>query len=247
MAVPPQLHGIVLINKPAGLSSFDVLRQFKWLLGRNTKMGHAGTLDPFATGLLIVCFGGATKLVPMLMDVTKGYTVTARFGQLTDTLDKTGTVVSEQEVPEPFAEHVDKAIKLLGSQYKQIPPVFSALKHRGTPLYELARDQLFDEGMLQELVQEKARWVLIYKLVIENISSPHLTFSCEVSKGAYIRSLADDLAAQIGLRATTEELCRTFIGPFQVEAACDLESLKNRQCIENALIDVAKARTLLTY
>ncbi len=245
MAVPPQLHGLLLINKPAGLSSVDVLRQLKWVLGWNTKMGHAGTLDPFATGLLIVCLGRGTKLVPLLMDVSKGYGVVARFGQLTDTLDKTGRLLSEQLVPQSFDELVKEAIKLLGGQYKQIPPVFSALKHEGAPLYHLAREQLLDEGALQDLAESKARWVIIYKLLIDSIERPRLSFSCEVSKGAYIRSLADDLAQKVGLRATTEELCRTFIGPFLVGSAHELESLKNRQCVEKALIDVEKARALL--
>lgn len=245
MAVPPQLHGLLLINKPAGLSSFDVLRQLKWVLGRNTKMGHAGTLDPFATGLLIVCLGKATKLVPMLMDVSKGYSVTARFGQLTDTLDKMGVVLGEQVVPDAFEDLVRKAIRLLGGQYKQIPPVFSALKHEGAPLYHLAREQLLDEGVLQELAESKARWVIIYKLIVDSIDRPRLSFSCEVSKGAYIRSLADDLAQKIDLRATTEELCRTFIGPFLISDAVELESLRNRQCVEKVLMNVEKARTLL--
>ncbi|MBM3887075.1 tRNA pseudouridine(55) synthase TruB, partial [Candidatus Dependentiae bacterium] len=92
-------HGLLLVNKPKNLSSFDVLRQLKKVLGKDIKIGHAGTLDPFATGLLIVCFGRGTKLVPLLADITKGYRVIARFGQQTDSMDKTGNILQEQDVP----------------------------------------------------------------------------------------------------------------------------------------------------
>lgn len=243
--VSKQLHGILLINKEAGASSFDVLRQLKKVLGFRTKIGHAGTLDPFATGLLIVCLGRATKLVPMLMDVSKGYQVLAHFGYLTDTLDKTGTVLKELTLPNDFEVTINEAVKQLGTQYKQTPPVFSALKHNGNPMYQLAREQSLNKETLNKLVLEKARWVIIYKLSIEQIKPPTIAFSCEVSKGTYIRSLADDLAQKINLRATTEELNRIFIGPFSVANAKRTNDLKNRQSIEQALIDVEKAKLLL--
>ena len=243
--MPKQLHGILLINKEADTSSFDVLRQFKKILGFRTKIGHAGTLDPFATGLLIVCLGRATKLVPLLMDVAKGYQVLAHFGYLTDTLDKTGTVLQEYSVPLDFETIVYSAVKQLGTQYKQIPPIFSALKHNGNPMYQLAREQSLDEATLVQLAQDKARWVIIYKLIIDQIQAPTLSFSCEVSKGTYIRSLADDLAQKVRLRATTEKLHRTFIGPFSVSNAKKSTDFKNRQHVEQMLIDVEKAKALL--
>lgn len=240
-----RFDGLLLVNKPAGLSSVDVLRQLKKILGPQIKIGHAGTLDPFATGLLIVCLGRGTRLVPLLMDVSKGYKVKARFGGLTATLDLTGEVLAEQEVPTSFEPLVEKTISLLGTQYKQIPPIFSALKHEGAPLYRLAREEMLTQEMLEQLVQQKARWVIIYKLIIENIEHPTVSFSCEVSKGAYIRSLADDLAQKVGLRATTEELVRTFIGPFSMQKAYHLEALTSPENIATALINVEKARTLL--
>ena len=243
--VPKQLHGLLLINKEAGASSFDVLRQLKKVLGFRTKIGHAGTLDPFATGLLIVCLGRATKLVPLLMDVAKGYQVLAHFGYLTDTLDNTGTVLQKSQIPPDFENIIHTAIEQLGTQYKQTPPVFSALKHNGNPLYQLAREQIFDEEALAQLAQDKARWVIIHKLIIDQIQSPTLSFSCEVSKGTYIRSLADDLAQKINLRATTEKLHRTFIGPFAVTDAKKSTEFKNRQHVEQMLIDVEKAKALL--
>lgn len=243
--IPKQLHGLLLIDKEAGTSSFDVLRQLKKVLGFRTKIGHAGTLDPFATGLLIVCLGRATKLVPLLMDVSKGYQVLAHFGYLTDTLDKTGIVLQESTVPNDFESTVHIAVERLGTQYKQIPPIFSALKHNGNPMYQLAREQTLDEETLADLAKNKARWVIIYKLVIDQIQTPRISFSCEVSKGTYIRSLADDLAQKINLRATTEKLNRTFIGPFTVANAKKSTDFKNRQNVEQALIDVEKAKTLL--
>ena len=243
--IPKQLHGLLLVNKEAGVSSFDVLRQLKKVLGFRTKIGHAGTLDPFATGLLIVCLGRATKLVPLLMDVTKGYQVLAHFGYLTDTLDKTGTVIHQSAVPDDFEKTVHTAVERLGGEYKQTPPIFSALKHHGNAMYKLARENIINEEALTQLAQDKARWVIIYKLVIDQIQTPKVSFSCEVSKGTYIRSLADDLAQKINLRATTEQLSRTFIGPFSVIDAKKSTDFKNRQNIEQVLIDVEKAKALL--
>lgn len=243
--IPKQLHGLLLVDKEAGVSSFDVLRQLKKVLGFRTKIGHAGTLDPFATGLLIVCLGRATKLVPLLMDVAKGYQVLAHFGYLTDTLDKTGTVLQEASVPSDFEKSVHIAVERLGTQYKQTPPIFSALKHNGNPMYKLARENIINEDALVQLAQDKARWVIIYKLTINQVQTPKISFSCEVSKGTYIRSLADDLAQKINLRATTEQLNRTFIGPFSVIQAKKSADFRNRQNIEQFLIDVEKAKALL--
>lgn len=239
------LNGLLLVNKPVDITSFDVLRHFKALLGRDVKMGHAGTLDPFATGLLIVCFGRATRLVPLLADVTKGYRVNAQFGRLTDSFDRTGREVEIQQVPLNLAELLPKAVELIGTAYKQVPPIYSALKHEGVPLYSLARDKKLSEDALSQLVTAKARWVIIYKLLIEKVSGAQVTFSCEVSKGAYIRTLADDLAQKIALRATTIELERTFIGPFLLEKAHLPEYYKSFESIENNLINIEKARLLL--
>ncbi len=240
-----KLNGLLLVNKPDGLSSVDVLRHLKQVLGWGVKIGHAGTLDPFATGLLIVCLGRGTKLVPLLADITKGYRVVARFGQRTDTMDKTGRVLEEQLVPEDIATLVPKAVQLLGSVYKQVPPIFSALKHEGWPLYALARGQHKNTEELTALVDAKARWIWISKLIIESVESPYVTFECEVSKGAYIRSLADDLAQKIDLRATTYELERTFIGPFCLTEAYSLFDLSDPESVQKYLIDVEKARNLL--
>lgn len=240
-----KLNGLLLVNKPDGLSSVDVLRHLKQVLGLGVKIGHAGTLDPFATGLLIVCLGRGTKLVPLLSDITKGYRVVARFGQQTDTMDKTGRALEEQAVPENLAELVPQAVQLLGSVYRQVPPVFSALKHEGAPLYSLARFQRKSEAELAALVDAKARWIWISRLVIESVKESFVTFECEVSKGAYIRSLADDLAQKINLRATTYELERTFIGPFDVAQAYSLYDLSEVENVEKYLIDVEEARNLL--
>ena len=240
-----QLNGLLLVHKPEGLSSFDVLRHLKRVLSSGVKIGHAGTLDPFATGLLIVCLGRGTKLVPLLSDVTKGYRVTARFGQLTDTLDKTGTVVGEQPVPADLPVMIARAVAALGTAYKQTPPVFSALKHEGRTMYALARYYDIDQKSLEDLAASKARWVWIARLVIEQVLGAHVTFDCEVSKGVYIRSLADDLAQKIDLRATTQALERTFIGPFQLSQAYTLDQLKSPVDVEKYLIDVEKARVLL--
>jgi tRNA pseudouridine55 synthase len=240
-----QLHGLLLVRKPEGLSSFDVLRHLKRVLSSGVKIGHAGTLDPFATGLLIVCLGRGTKLVPLLSDVTKGYRVTAQFGQLTDTLDKTGSVIAQQSVPVDLEEQVSMAVAQLGTAYKQTPPVFSALKHEGRTLYALARYYDIEQQALEDLAKSKSRWVWIGRLDVAHVQGALVTFDCEVSKGAYIRSLADDLAQKIGLRATTHALERAFIGPFQLDQAYTLDQLNSPVDVEKYLIDVEKARVLL--
>ncbi len=240
-----ELHGLLLINKPANLTSFDVVRQLRALLGWGVKVGHAGTLDPFATGLLIICFGKATKLVSLLMDVEKSYRVQAKIGELTDSLDKTGKLLGEGTVPENLASQLLLAIERLGRFYEQKPPVFSALKHQGLPLHLLARHELMARNALEELTQSKARWVMIFEMTIEKVESNFATLFCRVSKGAYIRSLADDLVQTIGLRATTYELDRTSIGPFKLDMAYDLDIFSSSTDIKQRVIPLEEARAFI--
>ena len=223
------LEEFILINKPKDLTSFDVIKQIKKNYPHKTKIGHTGTLDPFATGLLIICIGKATKQISKFMDLTKEYVVTAKLGELTDTLDHTGKIVEKQNVKNISKEDLLIAIKKLGHEYTQVPPIYSALKYKGKPLYKLARENILTKDQLEKIVQTKSRQVKIVKIELLNFESPFFSFKTTVSKGTYIRSLANDIAQQLNLsketlssetfnvNATTYELCRTKIGEFKLE------------------------------
>ncbi len=219
--------GILKINKPKGITSYDCIRHIKRILKTKIKIGHAGTLDPFASGLMLICIGReATKSIDQLMTKDKEYVVKAKLGELTDTLDLTGKVLQTQPVNKITVQQIEKAIKELGSSYIQTPPIYSALKHQGRPLYELAREEKLGETELEQIVQKKSRVVEIYKIELLSVEPPFFTFRAQVSKGTYVRSLANDIAQKMGLKATTYELERTKIGNFRLEEAVDLVELK---------------------
>ena len=233
--------GILKINKPAGITSYDCIRHIKRILNiKKIKFGHAGTLDPFASGLMLICIGReATKTIDQLMTQDKEYLVKAKLGELTDTLDKTGKVLQTQVVDKNIAsQDLETAFKLLGSNYLQTPPIYSALKHQGKPLHELAREQKMEVTELEQIVQKKSRLVEIYKIELLNVELPFFTFRTHVSKGTYIRSLANDIAQKLNLHATTYELERTKIGEYRLEDAIKLCDLKTVEDIKNAF-DVA--------
>jgi tRNA pseudouridine55 synthase len=233
------LTGILAINKPERLSSFDCIRHIKRILKQKIKIGHTGTLDNFATGLLIICIGRqATKLVSSLMNKNKEYIVKAKLGELTNTLDYTGKIVEKIDVPNLTQKDIEGAIKKLGSSYMQIPPVYSALKYKGSPLYKLARQNKLDEEKLQEIVQLKSRKVTIYEIELLDFTSPFFTIRAKVSKGTYIRSLANDIAQQLNLPATTYELERTKIGNFSLQNSVHLDDIKSVNDIINNLISI---------
>lgn len=225
-SLTPDLSGFLLVNKPIGITSFKCIAKIRHLLPHHTRIGHAGTLDPFASGLLIVAIGrSATKKISQLMNCDKTYIVKAKLGELTDTLDHTGTIMSKENL-EPFTEEVlAAAIRQLGSSYQQTPPIYSALSHEGVRLYNLARSKTMDEVQLREIANSKKRTIDIHELTIIAYEHPFMTFSVRVSKGTYIRSLANDLAQLLGTHATTYELTRTAIGQFRLENAKDLHTL----------------------
>jgi tRNA pseudouridine55 synthase len=208
--------GILLIDKPAGLTSFAVVRRARRVLAVR-KIGHLGTLDPFATGLLPLCLMEATKLVPFLMPEAKTYRAEVRLGEETTTQDLTGEVVaSSDRLPAP--EEVKEAAARLVGEIEQIPPMYSALHYQGQRLYRLAR-----RG---EVVQVKPRKVLIYRLEVEEVRGPAVTLTVECSQGTYIRTLAADLGAALGCGAHLTALRRLAVGPFLLEAALTLQALE---------------------
>jgi len=208
--------GLLLIDKPEGPSSFDVVLRVRRAV-KVRKAGHAGTLDPFATGLLLLCLGEATKLVPFLMPEPKTYRAQVKLGEETDTQDPTGQVIAtSQELPTP--EQVLEAAARFVGKIEQIPPMYSALHHRGERLYRLAR-----RG---ETVEVKPRQVTIYELQVEEVALPLVTMTVTCSQGTYIRTLAADLGRALGCGGHLAALRRLAVGPFRVEQALTLEAIE---------------------
>jgi len=238
--------GFLLIHKPLIITSFDCIRHIKKVLKMKTKIGHAGTLDDFAQGLLLIGIGReATRMITQLTNLDKAYEVKAKFGELTDSLDFNGKVLETQEVPPLTLKKIQEAVNALGKTYEQIPPVYSALKHEGRPLYKLARNNLLSEEKLTEIAQTKTRTVTIHGLELLDYQEPYVTFRAHVSKGTYIRSLADDIAQKLDLRATTLELSRTNIGQLSLKQAIKLDELKTRADVYEKLISIETLQSLL--
>lgn len=199
------IHGIVLLDKPAGRSSNHALQDVKRLYDAR-KGGHTGNLDPFATGMLPLCFGEATKTAGFMLDADKTYRATARLGIQTSTGDIEGEEVRQAPVPELTPEAIEAAMAQFDGEIEQIPPMHSALKHQGQPLYKLAR-----EG---KEIERKPRKVTIHDFALESWSPPLLTFKVRCSKGTYVRTLAEDLAKALGTFAHLESLRRLSVSPF---------------------------------
>lgn len=210
------MDGIVLINKPRGITSYDVVRQAKKIF-KTTKIGHTGTLDPFAEGLLILCVGKATKLSNMFLDANKGYSGTIIFNNHYDTYDITGNIVASDDKVITYNEVSNAANNMLG-KYLQMPPIYSAIKVDGKKLYEYARKN--------EEVKIDKRPVEIFEYNIHDLGlNNEFTFDTFVSKGTYIRSLTVDLATNLKTYATLKTLVRTKIGNISLEDAVNLEKL----------------------
>ena len=240
------LTGFLLINKPKDISSFDCIRKLKKLLPKKTKIGHTGTLDNFATGLLIICVGRqATKFVRSFMNLDKEYVVKAKLGELTDTLDHTGTIVETIDNVSVTRNDLLNAIKSLGCKYVQIPPAYSALKHEGQPLYKLARHKKISKEELDKIVKHKAREVQLYEVELLDVEVPFFSFRARVTKGTYVRSLANDIAQQCGLCATTYELTRTKIGEGCLEQAIDLDQINSFEDVETNILSLNEIQVKL--
>jgi len=231
-------HGILLIHKPIKSTSFDCIRHLKKMLPNGTKIGHTGTLDPFASGLLIVCIGReVTKLVPSFMELPKTYRARGTLGVLTDTLDSTGTIIDKQIIPANITKNtLQESVASLMPQYEQIPPLYSALKHNGVPLHRLARTHKLSYEKMHAIAQRKSRIVSLYAATIESYEPPTFTLKVIVSKGTYIRTLMNDIAQKCNTIATTSSLEREVIGPYHVHAAHTLASLQTAEQIYNCLV-----------
>lgn len=223
------MNGVLIVNKEQDFTSHDVVAKLRGIT-RQKKIGHTGTLDPMATGVLPVCFGNATKLCDMLTDKSKEYETCMLLGVTTDTQDITGSVLEEKEVKCTEEEISDVIQKFVG-EYEQMPPMYSALKVNGKKLYELARAGIE--------VERKTRTVVIEKIEILSIDLPRVYLRVGCSKGTYIRTLCDDIGRELGCGATMEELKRTRVGGFTIENAYTLNQIENMMqegVLENELL-----------
>ena len=210
------INGILNVYKEAGFTSHDVVAKLRGIC-RQKKIGHTGTLDPEAVGVLPVCLGSGTKLCDMLTDKSKEYEAVLLLGQVTDTQDVTGTVLEEHEVTAD-EEQVVEAIRSFVGAYEQIPPMYSALKVNGKRLYELAR--------AGKEVERKGRPVEIHNIEILSVSLPEITFRVACSKGTYIRTLCHDIGQKLGCGGTMKSLKRTRVGIFTIDGTLKLSQLE---------------------
>jgi tRNA pseudouridine55 synthase len=211
------LDGILNINKPAGKTSFDIVAMVRRLT-KERHVGHAGTLDPEATGVLPVCLGKATRIVEFLMDTHKIYRAVIELGVSTDSYDGAGEITRTADATNITREALEKALETFRGSINQIPPMFSALKHQGQPLYNLAR-----EGFT---VERQSRAVTVHKLELLDWQPPVVTLEIECSKGTYIRSIANDLGERLGCGAYLKNLVRSGYGIFNIEDAVTPEQLE---------------------
>lgn len=226
-------HGIINVYKEAGYTSHDVVAKLRGIC-RQKKIGHTGTLDPDAVGVLPVCLGNATKLCDMLTDRQKEYIATLRLGISTDTQDGSGKVLAKREVSASPSEVRDVILSFIGDSM-QVPPMYSALKVNGKKLYELAR-----EG---KEVERAARPVTIYELEILGEAHPEYTIKVKCSKGTYIRTLCHDIGEKLGCGGIMTKLIRSKAGGFEIETARTLDQLQNlsdQGTLSEAVIPVEK-------
>ncbi len=210
---------ILPIYKPAGITSFDVIRAYKRAVHPEYKVGHGGTLDPFADGVLLLLLGKATKKMDQLSALPKTYRATAALGASSDTLDRTGVITNS--LPADAAHQALQAgqIKIAASQFvgeiEQAIPDYSAAKVNGVPRYKLAR-----KG---QALEQKSKMVTIYSLDIEKVEMSYVTFTAEVSSGTYIRQLSYDIFKSIGVESYLESLTRTEIGEYNLDKCCQIK------------------------
>lgn len=215
------VSGVLLLDKPSGISSYAALTQAKRLFMSSKfdskKAGHTGTLDPMATGILPICFGDATKFSSFGLDADKGYTAIIKLGEKTDTGDKEGQIIAQKDVPVFEQSELDKlAVSLMGEQM-QTPPMYSALKKDGKKLYEYARDGIE--------IERQPRPIVIHHLALNKLSNDEIALDVICSKGTYVRVLGETVAERLGTVGHLTALHRTSTGGFDVAGAISLDDL----------------------
>lgn len=210
---------VLNINKDHGITSHAAVAVIKKLF-KSRKAGHAGTLDPIATGILLICVNEATKIAPFLSDLDKEYIMTAKLGEATDTYDSEGRVVKKAAYSEISKQEIERTIEKFVGEIKQIPPMYSAIKVSGKPLYKLARKGIE--------IERRPRRINIHSIEILKFEPPFLTLRVSCSKGTYIRSLCHDIGNALGVGAHMTELVRTKVGEFTIENSAKLSELLDK-------------------
>lgn len=210
--------GVLLVDKAEGMTSHDVVAVLRRKLDIK-KVGHCGTLDPIATGLLLLTIGRGTKIQDLLMSEDKEYAGTLSLGVATSTQDREGAVVDERPVPQLNESEIRAAFEKFRGDFYQMPPMVSAIKHGGVPLYKLAR-----QG---KVVEREPRLVHVYRYTIDRIALPEIGFSVMCSKGFYVRTYAHDIGEALGCGAHLKSLRRTKSGRFDVANAISVDEIKN--------------------
>lgn len=224
------IHGIVLLDKPAGISSNRALQKVRGIF-QARKAGHTGSLDPFATGMLPICLGEASKTAAFMLESGKRYRATALLGVATTTGDVEGEIIQTCPPPDLTAADLGQSLQQFLGEIQQVPPMYSALKYEGKPLYEYARAGIF--------IERPARTVFIHHLEVLDWQPPRLTFEVVCSKGTYIRTLAEDIAKALESCAHLVELRRTFVEPFDgypMQTLAQLQEALERGDLMNALL-----------
>ncbi len=215
-AAKREVHGILLLDKPTGMTSNAALQQVKYLFTAK-KAGHTGSLDPLANGMLPICFGEATKFSQYLLEADKIYEVTAKVGVKTTTGDTEGEIVAEKSLENFNKETLQKVLVQFQGEISQIPSMFSALKHQGQPLYKLARQGI--------AVERAARNVTIYALNLTEVSADYFSFIVHCSKGTYVRTLVEDIGEALGCGAHVTALRRTQVAKLPVDRMITMQQI----------------------
>src|SRR3989344_43178 len=229
--------GVLLIDKPPGPTSHDIVAQVRRLLTTHyslpTKVGHAGTLDPFASGLLVIAVGAATRLIDYTRDWPKGYEATAILGASSDTDDATGIITQLPQGPRPTRAELKNIVRHFTGEQLQTPPHYAALKFRGRPLYQYARHGQAE--IAAAAAQSKKRHISIFSLTIREYEHPRLSLALTCSGGTYVRALIRDLGQALHTGAYVAALRRTSVGTFGVEKSIKVSELTTSEIAEHLL------------
>jgi tRNA pseudouridine55 synthase len=219
MSLDVTLDGVLLVDKAEGMTSHDVVALVRRALGIK-KVGHCGTLDPIATGLLLITIGRGTKVQDLLMSEDKEYAGTLTLGITTSTQDRQGAIIDQRTVPPCDENKIRAAFQKFRGDFYQLPPMVSAKKHGGVPLYKLAR-----QG---KVVEREPRLVHVYHYTVDRIAPPEIDFSVTCSKGFYVRTYVHDIGEALGCGAHLKSLRRTKSGRFDVANALSVDEIKNK-------------------
>ncbi len=213
------MNGILPVYKPKNITSYEIIRKFKRESGFKGKIGHAGTLDPFADGLLLLLLGKATKKFSEIQKWQKVYQATAVMGASSNTLDIDGEITKQENCPIPSLEEIEFEARSMVGEVEQVVPNYSAAKYQGVPFYKLAR--------AGKKVPQKTKWIHIYHISITRYEFPELEFETDVSSGTYIRQLSYDLLKNLGVESYLKKLKRLAIGKIALEKSCQVADFGN--------------------